>query len=52
MLELIQTIVGYAVAILIMIVMIMGIIAGEAEKSERRKNFKAGTHDYYGNKIE
>ena len=27
-------------------------IVGMEDVDERRKNYRAGTHDYYGNKIE
>lgn len=39
-------------ALLILLpLIVLATIAGDYEKVERRKNYDAGTHDYYGNKL-
>lgn len=33
------------------VIAVVGSIMAVEESSQRKKNMKAGTHDYYGNKI-
>lgn len=33
------------------VLLMIASLAGMAEVDERRKNYEAGTHDYYGNKL-
>lgn len=34
------------------VVAVVGSIMAAEESSQRKKNMKAGTHDYYGNKVD
>ena len=33
------------------VIMLLGTLVGMSDNEHRRRNWKAGTHDYYGNKI-
>ena len=34
------------------VIAVVGSIMATEESSQRKKNMKAGTHDYYGNKLD
>jgi len=46
-----ELLIGAGVLILYGILVCFGILRGMGEKEEIRKNYQAGTHDYYGNRI-
>lgn len=45
-------IIGIVITFAVAAVAIVGSIAAAEESAERKKNMQAGTHDYYGNKID
>lgn len=45
-------IIGIVITFVVAAVAIVGSIVAAEESSERKKNMQAGTHDYYGNKID
>jgi len=46
-----EDLLGIVILVFVGIFAIVGSIAADQERQIRRKNYKAGTHDYYGNKI-
>lgn len=47
----IEFLIGVGALCLYGFLVVQGILRNMGEKEEIRKNYEAGTHDYYGNKL-